>query len=122
MKRTPMTKTKTKRLSAYDRDFEKMKPVVRERAKDYCEAMGFVLDKLHAENGSELAKAFINDRNCMSIGTHVHHRKYRSRGGTNSLDNLLNVCPACHEWIHSNPMLSNALGLSLHAGESEELE
>jgi HNH endonuclease len=58
---------------------------------------------------------------CHNRGTHIHHRKYRSRGGTNAPDNLINVCLDCHSWIHANPERSNALGLSLHANESEEL-
>ena len=29
-----------------------------------------------------------------------HHRKLRSQGGSNSLDNLLDVCATGHYWIH----------------------
>jgi hypothetical protein len=29
-----------------------------------------------------------------------HHRKLRSQGGSNSLDNLLDVCISGHYWIH----------------------
>lgn len=29
-----------------------------------------------------------------------HHRKFRSQGGSNSVDNLLNVCWTGHTWIH----------------------
>ena len=30
----------------------------------------------------------------------LHHLKYRSKGGTNSPDNLVLVCPNCHKCIH----------------------
>lgn len=29
-----------------------------------------------------------------------HHRKLRSQGGSNSLDNLLDVCFTGHNWVH----------------------
>jgi hypothetical protein len=29
-----------------------------------------------------------------------HHRKLRSQGGSNSIDNLLDVCVSGHYWIH----------------------
>jgi predicted restriction endonuclease len=35
-----------------------------------------------------------------SNGLHPHHIKYKSAGGTDTLDNLLTVCFACHRAIH----------------------
>jgi hypothetical protein len=32
-----------------------------------------------------------------------HHKIHRARGGSDSLENLVCVCPYCHEWIHDNP-------------------
>ena len=36
-------------------------------------------------------------RRCLRKATEIHHLKYRSRGGTDSLDNLLHVCKVCHD-------------------------
>ena len=63
-------------------------------------------------------EARLADR-CLVTANHVHHRKYRSRGGSNGLSNLIHVCLPCHDWIHSNPELSNVTGLSLHEWEDE---
>ena len=39
--------------------------------------------------------------NCDGIATDFpHHRKLRSQGGSNSVDNLLDVCFSGHWWIH----------------------
>ncbi|MEE6280181.1 HNH endonuclease [Georgenia sp. MJ170] len=40
----------------------------------------------------------------------AHHRKLRSRGGGDSLANLMWVCGACHGWIHGNPALATTAG------------
>jgi hypothetical protein len=38
---------------------------------------------------------------CDGIATDSpHHRKFRSQGGSNSVDNLLDVCWTGHAWIH----------------------
>jgi 5-methylcytosine-specific restriction endonuclease McrA len=55
---------------------------------------------------------------------HVHHRKYRSRGGTNALTNLLGVCRSHHDWTHAHGGFgqpANVLRLALSAGEDETL-
>jgi 5-methylcytosine-specific restriction endonuclease McrA len=31
---------------------------------------------------------------------HIHHRRYRSHGGTHEIDNLEPVCWDCHKMIH----------------------
>lgn len=33
---------------------------------------------------------------------HIHHRKLRSQGGTNDLENLLHLSFRCHQRIHDN--------------------
>jgi hypothetical protein len=33
----------------------------------------------------------------------AHHRKLRSQGGGHGLENLLALCPGCHEWAHKHP-------------------
>lgn len=34
-------------------------------------------------------------------GTERHHRKYRSRGGMDTLDNLIVLCQSCHQKAHT---------------------
>lgn len=53
---------------------------VLERAAGHCEACGWP--------GSELI---------------LHHRKLRSQGGEDTVDNLLGVHPSCHGQIHLHP-------------------
>ena len=38
---------------------------------------------------------------CTYTGTEIHHRKLRSRGGTNYLRNLMYCCSSCHLAISS---------------------
>jgi hypothetical protein len=74
-----------RRLSAYDAEFRRMRPVVRRRSGGRCEA-GVA-------------------PNCTGRATHVHHRQLRSQGGPNSLANLLDVCVYCHGVIHGHPLV-----------------
>lgn len=49
-------------------------------------------------------------RKCTGRAEHWHHRLMRSQGGTDSLDNALAVCGACHNHIHENPTESYRRG------------
>lgn len=80
---------------SYQTEFEAMKPIVRARSRGRCEAM-------------------VSAR-CGGRGTNVHHRRLRAQGGTNDLDNLLDVCIWCHSHIHANPTQSYELGLMLRS-------
>jgi hypothetical protein len=91
MKRSPA-------LQAYDTEFQKAKPIVKARSKGVCEAKTDV---------------------CSRTAVHVHHRKLRSQGGSNSLVNLIDVCFACHDWIHLNPAISYERGWLLHSTDEE---
>ena len=42
---------------------------------------------------------------------HVHHRRRRSQGGTDSLDNLVTLCQTAHDHVHGNPSESYQSGL-----------
>ena len=123
MKRSEITRKKTKRLSAYDREFEKMKLLVRKRSGGRCEVLSWTLNLSLTSPIIESCLAWSASGH-RAEGAPVHHRKYRQRGGTNSLDNLLHVCQPCHDWIHAHGGFgqpANLLGLALSAGESEEL-
>lgn len=89
-----------RRLSEYDAEFQRMRPVVRHRSAGRCEA-GVA-------------------SNCTGQATHVHHRQLRSQGGPNTLDNLLDVCVHCHGVIHGNPAASYAAGLLVRRGDDPE--
>ena len=119
MERTPLKRTPMKRTAKnqYDKEFDSMKTAVRERSGGYCEA--YALARKHAMSGTTSFAQLLIDNPCTHQAAHVHHRKYRSRGGTKSLDNLLDVCLGCHGWIHSNETLSNALFLSLRSYQDE---
>ncbi len=49
-------------------------------------------------------------RECTGKFEHSHHRKMRSQGGTDRVENILAVDPFCHDWIHAHPEVSYALG------------
>ena len=41
----------------------------------------------------------------------AHHLVTRSRGGSDTADNLAWVCRPCHDWIHAHPNEARATGL-----------
>ncbi len=47
---------------------------------------------------------------CTGRAGHMHHRRMRSQGGKHTTANLLDVCPACHRFIHDHPELSYQAG------------
>lgn len=40
---------------------------------------------------------------CTGRAEHAHHRRMRSQGGTDTAENLLAVCHACHDHVHAHP-------------------
>jgi hypothetical protein len=48
---------------------------------------------------------------CTGRATQRHHKLTRSRGGSDDVDNTVDVCGACHGWIHANPRAAEALDL-----------
>lgn len=47
------------------------------------------------------------------VPLHVHHRKLRSQGGTEQMENLVSVCDECHRFIHDNVAWSKERGFIL---------
>jgi hypothetical protein len=131
MKRSTITKKKTKRTSDYDREFEKMKPIIRARSRGRCEAVRVATTYVTLVAEEDRNRALLcldvfkdwHEENCSGRATHVHHRKYRNkaRGGTNAESNLADLSTVCHDWAHSHTVLSNPIGLTLKAHESEAL-
>lgn len=76
--------------AAFEAEFKKMRALVIERSKGMCELQA--------------------SPNCTGRGCHVHHRKTRSQGGENSLENLRHACLLCHSFIHAHPEASYAAG------------
>lgn len=122
-------------LADYNREFEAMRPLVEARSGGRCEALALALrttEKRRGDNwhvGAPWARAFDDfssrGSECTGHAMHIHHRKYRSRGGTNGIDNLIHLCEPCHSWAHTHGgfgQRANLLGLALSADESEELE
>jgi hypothetical protein len=56
---------------------------------------------------------------CTGRAQHRHHRKLRSRGGSNDPANLLDVCLRCHDYIHRHPKESIRRGWMLPSWADE---
>jgi hypothetical protein len=50
-----------------------------------------------------------------------HHRRMRSQGGPDTVENLLDLCPPCHRWVHAHPRISYEAGWLLDAAGAREL-
>lgn len=57
---------------------------------------------------------------CTGRAQHQHHRRLRSQGGDNTTYNLLDVCRACHDWIHGHPAEAAGRGFILRAGRQAD--
>jgi len=54
-------------------------------------------------------------------GGHIHHKQTRALGN-HEPDNLLYLCPECHEWAHRHPAQARDEGVivSRYMGEERE--
>jgi len=122
MQRKAMKQGRSQKRIAFEEELETAKVLVKERSKGVCEAATFVLYNLHRTPETREALELFLNRKCGFHAVHVHHRKYRSRGGSNNLDNLIHLCEPCHTFTHQHGGFgepANLLGLALSAGELE---
>lgn len=54
------------------------------------------------ERSRGLCEAGLYQYGCTGIGVHIHHKKYRSRGGSHDPINLAHLCFNCHSAIHTH--------------------
>lgn len=79
---------KPKRSRAGSDRYAELRVQVKARAQDRCERCGCALGC---------------DWEC-------HHRRLRSQGGRDAVENLVAICPGCHRWAHANPTKARADG------------
>ena len=92
MKRTPLKRHSAKGLEYID-ELDELRPFLDIRSRGRCEIAGHL----------------------PCCGRVVpHHRKRRSQGGPNTLENLLMVCEWHHTQIHGNPLWSYKHGYLIH--------
>lgn len=58
------------------------------------------------------------------VGGSRHHRQFRSRGGSDTVANLVLLCGSgttgCHGWVHANVKHARAAGFAVDSWESPE--
>jgi len=81
-------KARERRLSHRER-MDELRPVVFARDNYRCQVSG---------------------PECNGHAEHAHHLVLRSRGGPDTLDNLLSVCHLCHGHVHANVAWSTTHG------------
>lgn len=92
MKRSPIKSSWTQRRVDFAAELNRQTPALFERSGGMCE-LGFAA--------------------CMGRATHRHHRQRRDLYHpveSNRLSNLLHLCQACHEVVHSFPEQARARG------------
>lgn len=99
LQRTKGLNRRSAKADAYLVELDAAKEQVRQRSGGICEAL--------------IAEV------CQTRAAHVHHRKPRSKGGSNALSNLLHTCRACHEHIHAHPLTSRERGFILRQEADE---
>ena len=53
---------------------------------------------------------------CLGVAAQRHERLRRSHGGTGNPGNTLDLCSACHGFVHANPALAYEQGWMVRSG------
>lgn len=69
-----------------------------------------VRSRVFLRDGGCRGRALIPDLSCWGK-LDPHHILRRSQGGQDTLDNLVTLCRAHHDWVHAYPESSRNLGL-----------
>jgi 5-methylcytosine-specific restriction endonuclease McrA len=99
--RTAMTRVPTKRNKAYADELDRLTPALMKRAHRQCEVGVIVARGIYPHCQGRMQR---------------HHRLPRGAGGQNTLENVIFVCSACHEWIEENRTISYIHGWLVHRG------
>jgi 5-methylcytosine-specific restriction endonuclease McrA len=91
----PISRKKSKKLSAYARELDKLTPALMDRAGWKCEIRVVPLCAGNLER---------------------HHRLPRSHGGKNTMGNLLIACSDCHDYIEKHREESYERGWLIKSG------
>jgi hypothetical protein len=111
MKRTPIKrKTELKRSGSLNKG-KPMKKTVKAVPKD-------IYQQVLARDGGCVARTLVEQIRCAGR-IDPHHALMKSQGGKDTLDDLISVCRAHHDWIHANPAMSYELGLLRHPYHSD---
>ena len=60
-----------------------------------------------------------NGIRCLHRLEHLHHKRRRSQGGTDTAGNLAALCEPHHRWCHEHPTEARELGLLIFSGGPE---
>lgn len=96
-RRRPL-KARSESRQEYEDELDAITPAVMDRASHVCEAQLDLVCTLWPEETP-------------------HHRKRRSQGGPNTMENLLAVCRPCHTYIHSHVAWSYGHGLLIRRND-----
>jgi hypothetical protein len=106
MKRTPIKrKTELKRSGSINKG-KPLKKTVKAVPKD-------IYQQVLARDGGCVARSLVEQVRCAGR-IDPHHALMKSQGGKDTLEDLIAVCRAHHDWIHANPAKSYELGLLRH--------
>ena len=51
---------------------------------------------------------------CNRVAKDLHHVKFKSRGGTDEVDNIIALCRECHDEAHNGELTESDLKLSMY--------
>lgn len=104
MKRSPLKRTSSLKRTRRIRESEK----ARQRRMTHTERMNELRPVVFARDSWRCqARSSV----CTGDAHQAHHRKMRSRGGADTLDNLVSVCMSCHRYLHEHPKWAAERGL-----------